>query len=55
MAALLKRQKHGGGGFRVMTGWADGNERIFRLSTHDLIHSEDCATRRTQRCLETTS
>jgi hypothetical protein len=45
---------HGSGGFCVMTGRADRDERVFRLSRHDLIHRKDCTTRGTQTCLETT-
>jgi hypothetical protein len=33
-----KAKAHGSGGFRVMTGRADRDERVFRLSSHDLIH-----------------
>jgi hypothetical protein len=49
-----KAKAHGGAGFRVMTGRADRDERVFRLSGHDLIYGKDCPARSAQRCLETT-
>ena len=49
-----KAKAHGSGGFCMMAGGADRDERVFCLSRHDLIHRKDCATRSTQRCLETT-
>jgi hypothetical protein len=51
---VKKAKAHGSGGFRVMTGRADRDERVFRPSGHDLIYGKDCTTRSTQRCLETT-
>jgi len=49
-----KAKAHGSAGFRVMTGRADRDERVFRFSGHDLIHGKDCTARSAQRCLEAT-